>query len=402
MAGPLDVERYRREAHIPWAPLTAEEIEARRTIHVHAEHVTDTASTDFPGHYGPQQDDSWDLEAFKRNLKIEIHHNRPLDLTFSLVGIDASIANAFRRILLAEIPTVAIEDVFFFDNNSVIQDEVLAHRLGLIPLTGEPNALRQLHWFRKPPPKDAFAMQSAAHEDAESQTLDKVNDYNTIVLKLKVECRWANSEEDGRDGKALAAEGNAEPEDKYVNSNVYASQLVFEPFGNQTKWFSGQNAIKPVNPDILIAKLRPGQRIELRCHCIKGIGSDHAKFSPVATAFYRLLPQITITKPILGADAKKFARCFPRGVIGYEKDTETGEQKAVVKDPMKDTVSRECLRHDEFKGKVKLGRVRDHFIFSVESAGQFESDELFLDAIRLLRSKAEKFERHLSELEEGR
>ena len=129
---------------------------------------------------------------------------------------------------------------------------------------------------------------------------------------------------------------------------------------------------------------------------------DHAKFSPVATASYRLLPSITITKPIIGPDAKKFARCFPKGVIGYEKDDESGELKAIVKDPMKDTVSRECLRHDEFKDKVKLGRIRDHFIFSVESTGQFDSDELFLDSVRLLRAKAVKFRKHLEELEEGR
>ena len=84
------------------------------------------------------------------------------------------------------------------------------------------------------------------------------------------------------------------------------------------------------------------------------------------------------------------------------EDTEDGDKKAVVKDTMKDTVSRECLRHEEFVGKVKLGRIRDHFIFSVESTGQFRSDELFLDSVRLLKAKAERFKRHLGELEEGR
>ena len=128
---------------------------------------------------------------------------------------------------------------------------------------------------------------------------------------------------------------------------------------------------------------------------------DHAKFSPVATASYRLLPHIDIKQPITGADAKKFRNCFPRGVIDLVKDDDSGEDKAVVADPMKDTVSRECLRHDEFKDKVKLGRVRDHFIFSVESTGQFESDELFLDSVRLLRSKAERFKRHLGQVQEG-
>lgn len=108
--------------------------------------------------------------------------------------------------------------------------------------------------------------------------------------------------------------------------------------------------------------MRPGQAIDLEMHCILGIGRDHAKFSPVATASYRLLPTITIKQPILGADAEKFARCFPKGVVKLTRDEETGEKKAVVVDPRKDTVSREVLRHDEFKGKVVLGRIRDHFI----------------------------------------
>lgn len=105
-------------------------------------------------------------------------------------------------------------------------------------------------------------------------------------------------------------------------------------------------------------------------HCIKSIGADHAKFSPIATATYRLLPEIRTLRPIISGDAKKFTKCFPKGVIGFEKVTaadaakkgsgyegRAGEDKAVVVDPFKDTVSRECLRHDEFKDKVKLGRV---------------------------------------------
>lgn len=381
-----------------WTPLTAEQLEARRLVHVNAETVSHTSATDIPGHYGLGQVDTWNLERFRQNLKVDFHQNYTDDAAFSLVGVDASIANAFRRILLAEVPTLAIEDVFIFNNTSIIQDEVLAHRLGLIPLTGGQEGLKWLKLFHKKPAEDDFAAQ-AAHEDGESESVAAED--NTVVMNLDVTCRWATQAEDSRDGKRLAKEGSSDPNEKYVNSNVYASSFVFESQGpGQEQYFSGENAIRPVNPDILIAKLRPGQRIHLRCHCVKGLGKDHAKFSPVATASYRLLPQIDIIQPITGADARKFARCFPKGVIGYEN--EGGEKRAVVKDPMKDTVSRECLRHEEFRGKVKLGRVRDHFIFSVESTGQFESDELFLESVRLLRQKAERFRRHLGELEEGR
>lgn len=69
---------------------------------------------------------------------MEIQHSDELEMEFDLVGVDASIANAFRRILIAEVPTMAIETVFVFNNTSVIQDEVLAHRLGLIPIKADP------------------------------------------------------------------------------------------------------------------------------------------------------------------------------------------------------------------------------------------------------------------------
>jgi DNA-directed RNA polymerase I and III subunit RPAC1 len=385
-----------------WAPLTEEQLEARRIVGIKPETVTNTSASDIPGHYGREQDDSWNLDRFTESLKINFHHNKPYDSAFSLIGVDASIANAYRRILIAEIPALAIEDVFIFTNTSAIQDEVFAHRLGLIPLTGGEEGLRWMRWFRKPPPKDDFAAQAAFELEGHDESESVPSDYNTVVMKLDIECRWATTQLDGRDGKALALAGSKDPEVRYVNSNVLASDLVFEPQGQQTQLFSGENAIRPTNPEILIAKLRPGQKISVRCHCVKGIGADHAKFSPVATASYRLLPSITIKQPILGDDAKKFARCFPRGVIELVADEETGKQKAVVKDTMKDTVSREVLRHAEFVDKVVLGRLRDHFIYSVESTGQFRSDELFLDSIRLLKAKSERFKRHLDELEEGR
>ena len=55
-----------------------------------------------------------------------------------MVGIDTPFANAFRRILIADVPTMAVEEVFIYNNTSVMQDEVLAHRLGLLPINVDP------------------------------------------------------------------------------------------------------------------------------------------------------------------------------------------------------------------------------------------------------------------------
>lgn len=63
-------------------------------------------------------------------------------MEFDMIGVDASIANSFRRILLSEVPTMAIDRVMIYNNTSVIQDEVLAHRIGLIPLKANPSLFK--------------------------------------------------------------------------------------------------------------------------------------------------------------------------------------------------------------------------------------------------------------------
>lgn len=56
-------------------------------------------------------------------------------IKFAIEEIDDGLANALRRTMMMEIPTLAIEFVDFVKNESVLNDEIIAHRLGLIPLT---------------------------------------------------------------------------------------------------------------------------------------------------------------------------------------------------------------------------------------------------------------------------
>ncbi|GMM51291.1 DNA-directed RNA polymerase core subunit [Starmerella bacillaris] len=307
-------------------------------VDIHRDYVSNVSSTDFPGNF-PGEDHAWDLEKFKSNFNVSISQLTERTSNFDLIGIDTSFANAFRRIMIAEVPSVAIEKVFIEQNTSVIQDEVLASRLGLVPLLVNPDSL---DWMVDP------LHLNEAH-----------NVENTVAFSLQVKC------ERNSDGTIK-------------NENVYAKDLKFVPFEGQT--ISPEPTV--AYEDILIAKLRPGQEISLTCWAILGVGSDHAKFSPVATASYRLMPQISILKDIEGEDAIKFQKCFPNGVV----DIVDGKPKVV--DPRKDTVSREVLRHPEFEGKVKLGRRRDHFIFNIESTGAMTPAEIFLKSVAALREKA--------------
>lgn len=71
--------------------------------------------------------------------------------------------------------------------------------------------------------------------------------------------------------------------------------------GNQKEKFKG---IKLVYDTILIAKLRENQEIFLEIYAEKGIGKKHTKWSPVATAFYRLMPDIALNEKF---DHEKYA-----------------------------------------------------------------------------------------------
>ncbi|KAK0210476.1 DNA-directed RNA polymerase [Desarmillaria ectypa] len=325
------------------------EFDARRLVGVKAERVTNISSTDYPGHY-PNEDHAWSLSKFKANLKVQVKRLSNCSIDFDIVGVDASIANAFRRIMMAEVPTVAIEHVYVFNNTSIIQDEVLAHRLGLVPLNVDPAPIE---------------LRLSAND---------ATDRNTIVFKVNIKCERNHD----------APKDATEPEDLYINHEFLSRHLIWEPAGEQALMFA-DNPPAPTNLNIVLAKLRPGQEIEMDLHAVKGVGKDHAKFSPVATASYRILPHIKILKPIPPQLAEKLQQCFAPGVIRVDPVS-----KEVSVDPegvRNDTVSREVLRHPEFEGYVELSRVRDWFLFNVESEGPYVPERILPEAIMVMRSK---------------
>lgn len=48
-------------------------------------------------------DDSLNMADFVKNLKVEVKSLTEEEMVFDIIGIDAAIANAFRRILIAEV-----------------------------------------------------------------------------------------------------------------------------------------------------------------------------------------------------------------------------------------------------------------------------------------------------------
>lgn len=334
------------------APGSVEEMRSRVVLGEFG--VRNVHTTDFPGNYHGY-DDSWDQAKFEKNFRINVVKMEDSTLEFDMVGIDAAIANAFRRVLLAEVPTMAVEKVFIYNNTSIIQDEILAHRLGLIPIKADPRL---------------FEYRSQGDEEG--------TEIDTLQFQLKIKCTR----------NPHASKESSDPNELYLNHKVYTKHMKWVPIGNQVDLFPKAD-LCPVHDDILIAQLRPGQELDIVMHCVKGIGKDHAKFSPVATASYRLLPEITLLAPVEGELAEKLKRSFSPGVI--EIQMANGKKVAKVANSRVDTGSREIFRHEEFKNVVRLARVRDHYIFSVESTGVLPPDVLVCEAIKVLMGKCRRF-----------
>ncbi len=289
-------------------------------------------------------DNTFRLNDFKASLKLKIVSSTDEVLRVDVSGVDASIANAIRRVMIAEVPTVAIDKVHLWQNTGVIQDEILCHRLGLIPI-----------WV-----PDIDSVETAKEEG------DDFDVSCAIKFKLHVKCPMNYP--------------------KGQSMHVYAKDLVFEP---QSKVQSEMEAPHPVHPDILIAKLRPGQEIECELYCLKGTGKIHAKWSPVCTASYRLMPDISIRIPQKDLDASKLVELCPKNVF----DIEDGH--AVVVRPRDCTACRRCIEEIP-EGIVDLAKVKDCFLFTVESTGCLPAVEIFARALGILKSKCEVARKHLA------
>ncbi|KAJ0791969.1 putative DNA-directed RNA polymerase [Helianthus annuus] len=225
-----------------------------------------------------------------------------------------------------QLPTMAIEKVLVANSSSVVQDEVLAHRLGLIPIKVDPRLFDYMSGFYH---LDVYLFMLLSHFHVVLYYIiifqliysenDVPNEKNSIVFKLHVKCERKSGERltvyshdlewlPSGSEYVLPTENSSESKPKTYTSFT-SSQVSLPEFAN--------NPIT-VTPGIIISKLAPGQEIELEAHAVKGVGKTHAKWSPVATAWYRMLPEVVLLQDIEDEDAQKLVNKCPVNVFDIE------------------------------------------------------------------------------------
>jgi DNA-directed RNA polymerase I and III subunit RPAC1 len=314
--------------------------------------------------------------------------DRPSDseLVFEMVGIDASFANALRRILLADVPTMAIEHVYMWNNTSIIHDEVLAHRLGLVPINVDARLFEEMEPGEDPTDGNTlvFRLAVTCKDKKRGGTSDNVSPEDPVVANPELQ----EAAEAAAANRKAAIETPGRPYTKHV----YSSDLQWVAQGDQEERFP--NGIQPVHDDILLAKLRPGQCIELEAHAHWGTGQNHAKYSPVATVCYRLMPHIELVHPVYDELAEQLVNLYEPGVFDLvetdSSDPDDTRVKARVVNPYACTMSRNYMRDATLAKSIKMSRIPNHFIFSVESVGMMSPAVLVAEALRVLQKKCQR------------
>ena len=265
--------------------------------------------------------------------------NENIDIVrFILDGVGIELANALRRIVLTEVPSMAITEVLFVENDSVLYDEMIAHRLGLIPLTTD------------------------------------LKNYN-----LPEECSCG-----GQGCTLCQAQFMCEVHAEGGELNVYSRDLeCLDP------------KIHPVTGNILLAKLAKNSSLVFEAYAQLGKGEDHAKFQPICAIGYKYYPEIKIAaekikdeETIQTVINKCHHKCYRNNVGKLE----------LVEDWWKNCTLCEVCQKMAPEGAIKVGFIPNRFVFTVEGTGALPIKDVLNKAIEIFLAKVDEFDEQLKKV----
>ena len=256
---------------------------------------------------------------------------------FTLAGASPAFANAFRRAMIGEVPTLAIEDVRIYDNTSAFFDEMLAHRLGLIPIK---------------------------------------TDLSTYSTQENCTCGGA-----GCPGCTVTFTLSVEGPKTVLSSDL----IPQDPKAT------------PVYDNIPIVKLAKGQKLVVEARAVLNTGREHAKWQPTLVCGYKNYPEVSISETC-DACGNCVDEC-PRGVLAAKgKKVEIAEGK-LPDCSMCRLCERACLASgigDE--PAIAISAEPDRYIFVVESDGSLPVKEIMERALQYIRDQSNELERQLGEI----
>ena len=298
-------------------------------------------------------------------MKAEIVEGWPKDNKIRIILSDTNAAqvNSLRRAIMADVPKMAITKVRFeqgvtqdnqgevIESVNVLPDEVLAHRLSMIPI---PTFLEEFVFPEDDPNNENLP------EDQWGSPLSQ------IIYHLSI--RGPNSDSED------------------VHKTVYAGDLNVL---GETKL-----QIKEEHAKIPLTILSKGQYLELYAYATLGRGKDHAKWCPAAAVTFQPRQKAVLDKP------KKANTLFNLNLTSKSgraidsklfKNKECTDVNAVLDlERALHQVGPGTGRDADFDNAILLEDVDGEYIFSFESDGALSPEEIFNRACTELVSRFEK------------
>jgi len=316
--------------------------------------------------------------ASTRNPSIEVTFLDDYNINFVLSNTDVSIANALRKAIISEVPTIAIDLVEIEENSSVLADEFIAHRLGLIPLV----STRAMHPDGPVPFRDvegsiaSFLWHHEASEDKDCEIKFELEVRNTEDNPMEVTTRHL---------RLTALHGGASQENC---------------------------GVKPVEYDpeypVVIAKLKRNQAIKLSAIAKKGVGKMHSKWSPASGVYFTYEPVVTLNyermEGLSAQQRKTWVEACPPGILRFNEMTGQVEVEDEINNGIAfsgecEKVAKELFGYDYYdliviKPKCGPDGNPDRFNFFVETNGA-------LDPVTLVRAAIYELVRKVKNIEES-
>ncbi|MEJ2294076.1 MAG: DNA-directed RNA polymerase subunit D, partial [Candidatus Lokiarchaeota archaeon] len=272
-------------------------------------------------------------------MKLDVLENTENKLSFIIDGASIEMVNALRRIILTEVPVMAIDEVIVLKNDSPLYDEIIAHRLGLIPLKTD------LSVYKLPQDCDCGG-------------------YGCPMCQVSLTCDVTNTTNNPLE--------------------IYSGDLK-----------SNDPKIIPVHPKIPIVKIDKKDKVIIEAYAILGRAKDHAKWQAVSNAAFRYLPVIEYNEKEItnSEEIDLIIKMCPEDLY-YAKN---GVLK-LKEDYWKTcTLCKSCANSSD--NKIKVSFKKDAYIFTLESDGVLPFKELIKQVFTIFNGKIDEFMTKLEELD---